>query len=137
MGLADQVIEANQRPEEPEEKGYFIDDLGIPIKNDYRKDYRAYTEYLAARIFKLNDGLNKRDDRLFNHNEVVQPTAGTIALLARYPEPIPMAMVINIHKRVWELAPRFNPDIIVVGKGLGWDLTKGEFVKIDPNVKVI
>ncbi len=138
MGLADKIIEANQKPkEEPKDSKYFVDDLGIPIKKDYRKDYRVYTEYLTARIFMLNEGLNKRDDLLFNHNEIVQPTAETIALLARYSEPIPRSLVVNVHRRVWELAPRLNPDIIVVAKGLGWDLTKGEFVKMDPNAKVI
>lgn len=138
MGLADQVIEANEKPiEEPEEEKFFTDDIGISVKKDYRKDYQYYTGYLVARAFKINDKLNKRGDGLFNGDELVLPNAEDIAVLTRYPEPIPKTMVVNIHKRIWEMAPELNPDILVVGKGLGWDLTKGEFVKIGPNVKVI
>lgn len=132
MELADKIIEANKKPKD-KKRDYFVDDVGLPVKNNYRKDYRYYTEYLVARIVLLHPKLNKRGDKLFDGYTLITSTAESIAELAQYSEPIPRTMVVNIYRRLKELSPDLNPDIVVVADDVGWDLKEGKFVDLDPD----
>lgn len=141
MDLASKVIQANEDEIEREvikkkrsdgaPEGYYTDDLGFWVEQDIRKKDVRFAEYVLFRCQYLNPDLNKRDGGfLYVGQRIVFPTSNGIADLADLPGKLPPAIVLWVHKRLYQYAPRLNESKIEIKPGLLWDLKRGELVEL-------
>lgn len=142
MGLADQVIQANEderieqelidkRSGDTAPEGYYTDDLGLWVEQDIRRKKVKFAEYVLFRCQRLGKKtLMKTDHALYHERRMVSPVPRQIAYIADLPESIPTATAVWVYKRLFEWAPKLNEKKIIVCPGLMWDYEKGELIEV-------
>ena len=148
-GLADRVIEANEKEEEEARKAIeeaeivekkpddpapvqlYTDDLGYWVEQDIRKHKNKFARYILFRCRILNDDLNIRyGNTLCKGHETVFPTPEDIASLADLPENITRATARWVYKRLFAESPHLDMRKIEITPGWIWDLDKQEIIRV-------
>lgn len=126
--LADRVIRANEHEKEQNTEnvdGQRLDDIGFPLpKPDTEK---AWCEYLTARILYLNKRMYKYHGLLWLHNDIIIENKNTYYKLARYPKAISDPQCQYVWRRLKELVPELDPDVIAVLPDMTFNMKTGEF----------
>lgn len=123
MSLADKVIKANEEPE-PIDTGPKLDDIGFPLpKPDTEK---AWCEYLTARILYLNPRMYLHHNILWIENIPIRETKNNYYMLAKYPKPITDPECQYVWRRLKEVVPELDTDIISVLPDLTFNMRTGE-----------
>lgn len=123
MGLADEVIRANER--ETEDDSPKLDDIGFPLpKPDTEK---AWCEYLTARLLYLNPRIYLHNDRLWIGNNVIHEDRNSYYRLAKYPKKIADHESTYVWTRLRDIVPRLNTDIVAVLPDLTFNMKTGKF----------
>lgn len=121
--LADKVIQANEEeskaPEGPE-----LDDIGFPLPKPQTE--KAHCEYLTARILYLNNRMYKHQGLLWLQDRMIPETKSSYYTLAKYPKPITDPENSYVWRRLKELVPKLNTDIIAVLPGMTFNMVTGE-----------
>lgn len=126
VDLADKVIQANEaetRGDESEEVK--LDDIGFPLPKPDTE--HAWCEYLTARILYLNDRMYKHQGLLWIQDELVRENKNTYYRLARYPKAISDPECQYVFRRLKELVPELDTDIIAVLPDWTFNMKTGEF----------
>lgn len=122
--LADRVIQANME-ERRADDGPELDDIGFPLpKPDTEK---AWCEYLTARLLYLNPYTYVHHGKLWIDNSVLNEDKNTYYTLAKYPKVISEPECRYVWRRLKEVCPVLNTDIIEVLPGLTFNMRTGEF----------
>lgn len=122
MSLADRVIKANEEPTDPNPQKY--DDIGFPLPKPDTE--RAWCEYLTARILYLNKRMYKHHNLLWLHDELITENKNTYYRLAKYPKSITDPECEYVWRRLKEIVPELDPDIISVLPGMTFNMRTGE-----------
>lgn len=126
MDLADKVIQANERESQdaPDTDVQKLDDIGFPLpKPDTEK---AWCEYLTARIWYLNNRMYKHHGILWLHDEPIKENKNSYYRLAKYPKKISDPECQYVWRRLKELVPVLDTDVIEVLPGLTFNMRTGE-----------
>lgn len=125
--LADRVIRANEQEKEQNTEntdGQRLDDIGFPLpKPDTEK---AWCEYLTARILYLNKRMYKYHGLLWLHNDIIIENKNTYYRLARYPKVITDPQCQYVWRRLKEIVPELDPDVIAVLPDMTFNMRTGE-----------
>lgn len=121
--LADRVIQANH--EEERAKGPKLDDIGFPLPKPDTE--RAWCEYLTARFLYLNPYTYVYHGKLWIDDEIIEETKNSYYTLAKYPKGISEPECRYVWRRLKEVCPTLNTDIIEVLPGLTFNMRTGEF----------
>lgn len=125
--LADRVIRANEYEKEQSTEntdGQRLDDIGFPLpKPDTEK---AWCEYLTARILYLNKRMYKYHGLLWLHNDIIIENKNTYYRLARYPKVITDPQCQYVWRRLKEIVPELDPDVIAVLPDMTFNMRTGE-----------
>jgi len=125
--LADRVIRANKQEKEQNTEntdGQRLDDIGFPLpKPDTEK---AWCEYLTARILYLNKRMYKYHGLLWLHNDIIIENKNTYYRLARYPKVITDPQCQYVWRRLKEIVPELDPDVIAVLPDMTFNMRTGE-----------
>lgn len=128
MDLADKVIQANEETDKAN-TGSKLDDIGFPLpKPDTEK---AWCEYLTARILFLNNRIYKHQDMLWLGDEHIKEDKDSYYRLAKYPKKISDPECQYVWRRLKELVPVLDTDIISVLPGVTFNMRTGEFKEED------
>lgn len=142
MGLADQVIQANEderfeqeligkRTGDTAPEGFYTDDLGLWVEQDIRRKAVRFAEYILFRCQYLGKKtLMKTDHALYHERRMVSPVPKQIAYIADLPESIPTATAVWVYKRLFEWAPKLNRRKITICPGLIWDFDTMELIEV-------
>lgn len=133
--LADKVIKANEHEEEVNTAdNQKVDDVGIflPGPDDTEK---VWCEYLTARILYLNKRMYKYRGLLWLHDDIIKENKNTYYRMARYPKQITDPQCQYVWRRLRDLVPELDPDVIAVLPGLTFNMRTGELK--DENVLTI
>ena len=125
--LADRVIQANResrRTDEPK-----LDDIGFPLPKPDTE--RAWCEYLTARFLYLNPYTYVHHGKLWIDNDMLEETKNTYYTLAKYPKGISDPECQYVFRRLKEVCPILNTDIIEVLPGVTFNMRTGEFKRED------
>lgn len=124
--LADKVIEANKDEQQVGVSGeQKYDDIGFPLpKPDTEK---AWCEYLTARILYLNKRMYKYRGLLWLHDDMIKENKNTYYRLARYPKQITDPQCQYVWRRLRDLVPELDPDVIAVLPDMTFNMRTGEF----------
>lgn len=125
--LADKVIQANEyenTPQQVEEEKTLLDDIGFPLpKPDTEK---AWCEYLTARILYLNNRMYKHHNRLWIHDEMLIENKSTYYRLAKYPKQITEPQCQYVWRRLKEIVPELDTDVIAILPDMTFNMRTGE-----------
>ncbi len=123
--LADRVIQANEHENAPEEeKKISLDDIGFPLpKPDTEK---AWCEYLTARILYLNNRMYKFHGFLWLQDEFIRENKNTYYRLAKYPKQITDPQCQYVWRRLKEIVPELDPDVIAILPDMTFNMKTGE-----------
>lgn len=135
VSLADKVIQVNEEDREREEKEaqeLAVDDIGLPLPKPQTE--RAWCEYLTARFIYLNPDVYVHLGRLWIDNEILEENPGTYYTLAKYPKKISEPECRYIFRRLKEVSPILNTDIIEVLPGVTFNMRTGKFKHEDVQV---
>lgn len=123
MNLADKVIEANDYKQNIN-SGPELDDIGFPLpKPDTEK---AWCEYLTARILYLNQRMYLHHNTLWIDNVPISETKNNYYRLAKYPKAISDPESQYVWRRLKEVVPRLDPDVIAVLPDMTFNMKTGE-----------
>lgn len=124
--LADRVIRANEQEQITETSdGQKLDDIGFPLPKPDTE--RAWCEYLTARILYLNKRMYKFRGLLWLHNDIIIENKNTYYKLARYPKAISDPQCQYVWRRLKEIVPELDPDVIAVLPDMTFNMKTGEF----------
>lgn len=128
--IADQLIAAANEEGEKDELGLFLPKDDTP---------RCHYEYLVARAFFLNKHLHTRHagEALFNGHEIVKCTVSDICTLCNWLEYIPRPGVNYIYKRLKELAPYLDENMVAVAPTILWDKEGQRLIETDEPIRTI
>lgn len=129
INLADQVIQANEdREKKPiEGEGPKLDDIGFPLPKPETE--KAWCEYLTARILYLNKRIYKYEGFLWLGNDIIRENKNTYYRLAKYPKAISDPECQYIWRRLKELVPELDTDVIAVLPDMTFNMRTGEVKK--------
>lgn len=125
VDLADRVIKANEEENKPEETGPKLDDIGFPLPKPDTE--RAWCEYLTARILYLNNRIYKYNGLLWIQDELIEETKNNYYRLAKYPKHITDPECQYVWRRLKEVVPELDPDVIAVLPDVTFNMRTGEF----------
>lgn len=121
--LADRVIRVNEQQEQPKEENN-LDDIGFPLpKPDTEK---AWCEYLTARLLYLNNRMYKYHGFLWLQDELVRENKNTYYRLAKYPKQITDPQCQYVWRRLKEIVPELDPDVIAILPDMTFNMRTGE-----------
>lgn len=121
MNLADKVIEANDRKDND---GPELDDIGFPLPKPDTE--MAWCEYLTARILYLNNRMYLHHDILWLNEVPIPETKESYYRLAKYPSSIKDYECQYVWRRLKEVVPELDPDVIAVLPDLTFNMRTGE-----------
>ena len=121
MNLADKVIEANDRANDD---GPELDDIGFPFPKPDTE--RAWCEYLTARILYLNNRIYLYHNTLWINEVPIPETKESYYRLAKYPSSIKDHECQYVWRRLKEVVPELDPDVIAVLPDLTFNMRTGE-----------
>lgn len=123
--LADRVIRANEdERKQPLVEGPKLDDIGFPLpKPDTEK---AWCEYLTARILYLNNRMYKYHGCLWIQDTLIRENKNTYYTLAKYPKQITDPQCQYVWRRLKEIVPELDPDVIAVLPDMTFNMRTGE-----------
>lgn len=122
MNLADKVIEANGRAKD---NGPELDDIGFPLPKPNTE--RAWCEYLTARIMYLNNRMYQHHGMLWLNEVPIPETKESYYRLAKYPSSIKDYENQYVWRRLKELVPELNTDVVAVLPNLTFNMRTGKF----------
>lgn len=126
MDLADRVIEANEtQKKSAEPTGPTLDDIGFPLPKPDTE--QAWCEYLTARVLYLNNRVYKHHGLLWIQDELVHENKNTYYRLAKYPKTISDPECQYVFRRLKELVPELDTDVIAVLPDWTFNMKTGEF----------
>ena len=125
VDLADRVIKANEEENKSEETGPKLDDIGFPLPKPDTE--HAWCEYLTARILYLNQRMYKHHDLLWIEDELIKETKNNYYRLAKYPKQITDPECQYVWRRLKEVVPELDPDVIAVLPDVTFNMRTGEF----------
>lgn len=124
--LADRVIHANEEMEKiASHNGAELDDIGFPLPKPDTE--HAWCEYLTARILYLNKRMYKHQNLLWIHDQMIRENKNTYYILAKYPKQITDVECQYVWRRLKEIVPELDPDVIAVLPGMTFNMRTGEF----------
>lgn len=123
LNLADKVIKANE--EDTLKQGPKLDDIGFPLPKPDTE--RAWCEYLTARFLYLNPYTYVYHSKLWIDNEIIEESATSYYTLAKYPKRLSEPECRYVWRRLKEVCPTLNTDIIEVLPGVTFNMRTGEF----------
>ena len=123
MSLADKVIQANENsnvdPNAPK-----LDDIGFPLPKPDTE--HAWCEYLTARILYLNNRMYKHHGMLWLQDNLIRETKNSYYTLAKYPKAISDPECQYVWRRLKEIVPELDPDVIAVLPDMTFNMRTGE-----------
>ena len=122
--LADKVILANEDEKKKEHTGPKLDDIGFPLPKPDTE--RAWCEYLTARILYLNPRMYLFRDILWLSDEMIKENKNSYYKLAKYPKKITDPECQYVWRRLKELVPELDPDVIAVLPDMTFNMRTGE-----------
>ena len=123
--LADRVIRANEQEQITETPdGQKLDDIGFPHPKPDTE--RAWCEYLTARILYLNKRMYKFRGLLWLHNDIIIENKNTYYKLARYPKAISDPQCQYVWRRLKEIVPELDTDVIAILPDMTFNMRTGE-----------
>lgn len=123
--LADKVIEANNESLKQEINPLEVDDIGIPLPIPDTE--KAQCEYLTARLLYLNNGMYRYCGYLWIHDSPIKENKATYYELAAYPKAITDPQCQYVWRRLKELVPVLDTDVIAALPDWTFDMRTGEF----------
>ena len=124
--LADRVIRANEDNEKAESySGPELDDVGFPLPKPDTE--HAWCEYLTARILYLNNRMYKHHGLLWIQDRLIREDKNTYYSLAKYPKQITDPECQYVWRRLKEIVPELDTDIIAVLPDVTFNMKTGEF----------
>lgn len=124
--LADRVIRANEdEAQAKEDSGPKLDDIGFPLPKPDTE--HAWCEYLTARILYLNNRMYKHQGMLWLYNEPIRENKNSYYRLAKYPKQITDPECQYVWRRLKELVPELDTDVIAVLPDWTFNMKTGEF----------
>lgn len=124
--LADRVIKANEENTRSEtDNGPKLDDIGFPLPKPDTE--HAWCEYLTARILYLNNRMYKYHNLLWLQDEMIREDKNTYYRLAKFPKQITDVECQYVWRRLKELVPELDPDVIAVLPDVTFNMRTGEF----------
>ena len=123
--LADKVIEANEREDVVESNEPKLDDIGFPLPKPDTE--HAWCEYLTARILYLNNRMYKHQGLLWIHDELIKENKNSYYRLAKYPKQITDPECQYVWRRLKEIVPELDTDVIAVLPDWTFNMRTGEF----------
>lgn len=123
--LADRVIRANEHETTVTPEKTNVDDIGFPLPKPDTE--RARCEYLTARILFLNNRMYKHHGFLWMGNDIIKENKNTYYALAKYPKAISEPECQYVWRRLKEIVPELDTDIISVLPNLTFNTRTGEF----------
>lgn len=122
--LADRVIEANEKEEEVD-SGPKLDDIGFPLPKPDTE--HAWCEYLTARFIYLNPRTYVHEGMLWIEDIPIKENKNSYYTLAKYPKEIKDHECQYVWRRLKEVMPKLDPDVIAVLPDLTFNMRTGEF----------
>lgn len=124
--LADRVIKANEEITRSEtDNGPKLDDIGFPLPKPDTE--HAWCEYLTARILYLNNRMYKYHNLLWIQEQMIREDKNTYYRLAKFPKQITDVECQYVWRRLKELVPELDPDVIAVLPDVTFNMRTGEF----------
>ena len=124
--LADRVIKANEYNEKADaNSGVELDDIGFPLPKPDTE--HAWCEYLTARILYLNQRMYKHQNFLWIHDQTIKEDKNTYYNLAKYPKQITDVECQYVWRRLKEIVPELDTDVIAVLPDMTFNMRTGEF----------
>lgn len=123
--LADSVIKANNEEAKKKQEEPKLDDIGFPLPKPNTE--HAWCEYLTARILYLNQRMYKHHDLLWIEDEPIKENKNSYYRLAKYPKQISDPECQYVWRRLKEVVPTLDPDVISVLPDLTFNMRTGEF----------
>lgn len=124
--LADRVIKANEESTRSEtDNGPKLDDIGFPLPKPDTE--HAWCEYLTARILYLNNRMYKYHNLLWMQDQMIREDKNTYYRLAKFPKQITDVECQYVWRRLKELVPELDPDVIAVLPDVTFNMRTGEF----------
>ena len=123
--LADKVIKANEDGAQSAQAGPKLDDIGFPLPKPDTE--HAWCEYLTARILYLNNRMYKHQGFLWLQDEIIHENKNTYYRLAKYPKQITDPECQYVWRRLRELVPELDTDVIAVLPDWTFNMRTGEF----------
>ena len=126
--LADKVIRANKEEDNNKnQNGPKLDDIGFPLPIPDTE--KAWCEYLTARIIYLNKRMYRHHDMLWLGHTPIKETKNSYYRLAKYPGNITDSQCAYVWRRLKELMPVLDTDIIAITPDVTFNMKTGEFKK--------
>lgn len=124
--LADRVIRANEDNEKAESySGPELDDVGFPLPKPDTE--HAWCEYLTARILYLNNRMYKHHGLLWIQDRLIREDKNTYYSLAKYPKQITDPECQYVWRRLKEIVPELDTDVIAVLPDVTFNMRTGKF----------
>lgn len=121
--LADKVIQANKHDSTHREEQKY-DDVGIPLP-DTDSEF-VWCEYLTARIVYINPNMYTYRNLLWIHDEMIKENKNSYYRLAKYPKQITDSECQYVWRRLKEILPQLDTDVISVLPGVTFNMRTGE-----------
>lgn len=121
--LAERIIQANEE-ERKIDHGPELDDIGFPLPKPDTE--RAWCEYLTARLWYLNPYIYYYNGRLWIDENMVTEDKNSYYRLAKYPKRIQDHECEYVWRRLKELVPELDPDVIAVLPDMTFNMRTGE-----------
>ena len=130
VNLADEIIRANEEEERvneqtDEQEKVQLDDIGFPLPKPDTE--HAWCEYLTARILYLNKRMYQHQGLLWVDDELIIEHKNTYYKLAKYPKAITDPQCQYVWRRLKELVPVLDTDVIAVLPDWTFNMRTGEF----------
>lgn len=122
--LADKVIKANKEEREVD-SGPKLDDIGFPLPKPDTE--HAWCEYLTARFIYLHPRTYVHEDTLWIEDTPIKEDKNSYYRLAKYPREIKDYECQYVWRRLKEVMPKLDPDVIAVLPDLTFNMRTGEF----------
>lgn len=123
--LADRVIKANEDNIQSEtDNGPKLDDIGFPLPKPDTE--HAWCEYLTARILYLNQRMYTYQNLLWIHDQMIREDKNTYYRLAKFPKQITDVECQYVWRRLKEIVPELDPDVIAVLPDMTFNMRTGE-----------
>lgn len=131
--LADRVILANEHNDKADTPEQKYDDVGVLLPDTDSE--LVWCEYLTARIICLNPDMYIHHNILWISDEMIKENKNSYYRLAKYPKQISDSECQYVWRRLKEIVPQLDTDIISVLPGLTFNMRTGELKH--ENVKTI
>lgn len=122
--LADRVIQANEHDSTIHEEEQKRDDLGLLLPDtDSEFDW---CEYLTIRIVYINPNMYTYRNLIWIHDEMIKENKSSYYRLAKYPKQITDSECQYVWRRLKEILPQLDTDVISVLPGVTFNMRTGE-----------